>query len=329
MEDRDPQLAKDIRAIVEPHTAVDPELKSARRYSNLTAAEVRQALLTSKGYAEKDLPAERTMRDILNRMNYRLKRIQKGKPLKKIPETDAIFANVKAVREEVRDDPETLEISIDTKAKVSIGDYVRGGLTRTDSAGKVPPGWDHDPPAKEKMVPFGVLMVVTGILTLVFGSAETSDFWVDALQVWWLNVRGKCRGIRQLVIYVDNGPNNSGQRTQWLKRMVQFADWSGLVIRLVYYPPYHSKYNPVERCWSSLERKWNGVLLNCWEVIYACALRMTWYGIHPVVERITKAYAKKVSVPAKEMKKYNARLERSATLPKYDITIRPKKARGR
>ena len=59
--------------------------------------------------------------------------------------------------------------------------------------------------------------------------------------------------ITRLVIYLDNGPDNSGRRTQFLKRMVQFADWSGLEVRLVYYPPYHSKYNPVERCWSALE----------------------------------------------------------------------------
>jgi hypothetical protein len=79
------------------------------------------------GYAREELPAERTMRDILNRMNYRLKRLQKGKPLKKTEQTDAIFANVKAVRDQVRDDPETLEISMDTKAKVALGEYVRGG----------------------------------------------------------------------------------------------------------------------------------------------------------------------------------------------------------
>src|SRR3954465_3214161 len=120
------QLAADIRAIVEPHTHADPELKSSRRYTNLSAAEVRAALI-DKGYPRPELPSERTMRDILNRMNYRLKRIQKGKPLKKTEQTDAIFANVQAVREQVRDEPETLEISMDTKAKVSLGDYVRGG----------------------------------------------------------------------------------------------------------------------------------------------------------------------------------------------------------
>ena len=125
-EQKDPQLAADIRAIVEPHTQTDPELKSARRYTNLSAAEVRQALI-NRGYGDEQLPAERTMRDILNRMNYRLKRIQKGKPLKKTKQTDAIFANVKAVRAQVRGDPETLEISVNTKAKVALGDYARAG----------------------------------------------------------------------------------------------------------------------------------------------------------------------------------------------------------
>lgn len=126
LEEKTPQLAQDIRAIVEPHTQADPELKSARRYSNLSAAEVLEALQTKKGYAKENLPSERTMRDILNRLNYRLKRIQKGKPLKKTPQTNAIFANVKAVKEASKG-PDTLEISVDTKAKVNEGDYARGG----------------------------------------------------------------------------------------------------------------------------------------------------------------------------------------------------------
>src|SRR3954453_19872919 len=77
-EEKDPQLAADIRVIVEPHTYADPELKSSRRYTNLSAAEVRAALI-DKGYSQDGLPSEPTMRDIISRMNYRLKRIQKGK----------------------------------------------------------------------------------------------------------------------------------------------------------------------------------------------------------------------------------------------------------
>ena len=168
------------------------------------------------------------------------------------------------------------------------------------------------------------MIVATGALTLIFASKETSDFWVDALTAWWLQVGGGLGHVKRLVIYLDNGPNNSGRRRQFLKRLIAFADWSGLEVRLVYYPPYHSKYNPIERCWSSLEKKWGGALLNCLKVILQCALRMTWRGMHPVVKRLPGDYVDGVTVSNKEWKQYEARLDRSKALPKYDITIKPK-----
>jgi transposase len=174
-----------------------------------------------------------------------------------------------------------------------------------------------------KWTPFGVLVLATGTLMLIFGGQETSDFWADALMRWWRQARGQWRHIRRLVIYLDNGPKSAGTRTQWLKRMVEFADWSGLEIRLVYYPPYHSKYNPIERCWSSLEKKWGGTLLNSLQVILEQARRMTWQGKHPVVECLNGEYANGIRLTRKEMKPYEARLERSEALPKYDITIKP------
>ena len=175
-----------------------------------------------------------------------------------------------------------------------------------------------------KWTPFGVLVMATGALMLIFGAGETSDFWVEALMLWWERARPQYGHIRRLVIFLDNGPNNAGTRTQWLRRMVEFADWSGLEIRLVYYPPYHSKYNPIERCWSSLEKRWGGTLLNSLGVILEQARRMTWLGEHPVVECLQGDYPQGVRLTKKEMKPYEARLERSKTLPKYDITIKPK-----
>jgi hypothetical protein len=185
-------------------------------------------------------------------------------------------------------------------------------------------GWDHDPPAKEKWTPFGILMVATGALMLIFSTRETSDAWVDALRMWWGQARAGLGHVKRLVVYLDNGPKNSGRRTQFLKRMVEFTDWSGLEVRLVYYPPYHSKYNPIERCWSALEKKWNGVLLDRLKVVLQCALRMTWKGDHPTVRRLDGVYPDGVRLKAREMKVYEARLERSAALPKYDIVIKPK-----
>ena len=204
-----------------------------------------------------------------------------------------------------------------------------GEKTRTDSEGKVPQAWDHDPPAKEKLVPFGVLILLTGALTLIFGLHETSDFWGDCLRMWWTSVKDQFPKVRRLTIYLDNGPKNSGTRTQFLKRMIEFADWSGLEIHLVYYPPYHSKYNRIERCWSSLQQKWNGVLLTCWGIVKACAQRMTWKGQHPTVMKLDGDYPIGVIVPKKEMMELNKRLERSETLAKYDILIQPAIPRGR
>jgi len=174
-----------------------------------------------------------------------------------------------------------------------------------------------------------VLILGMSLLTLIFGVRECSDFWGDCMKTWWTSVRSRCRGIRRLVIYLDNGPKNSGVTQKFLRRMVEFADWSGLELRLVYYPPYHSKYNPIERCWSSLQRKWNGVLLTCWEVVRACALRMTWKGDHPEVHHLEETYTDETPVSKREMQHINSRLERSASLSKYDITIKPKVPRGR
>ena len=202
-----------------------------------------------------------------------------------------------------------------------------GGKTRTGADGKAAKGWDHDPPAKRKWTPLGILMLATGALLIIFGTQETSDFWVDGLQLWWLLVKDGLPAVRKLVIYLDNGPNNSGIRTQFLKRMIEFADWTGLEIRLVYYPPYHSKYNPIERCWSILEQKWGGALLNCLKVLLQEARRMTWRGQHPTLKRLHGEYPAGVRITKKNMKPHEARLERSAALPKYDITIRPSQPR--
>lgn len=158
---------------------------------------------------------------------------------------------------------------------------------------------------------------------MIFGQRETSDFWVDGLMLWWESVKGGMGHVERLVIYLDNGPKNSGSRTQWLKRMVEFADWSGLEIRLVYYPPYHSKYNPIEHCWGVLEQKWGGTLLSSLEVILQEARRMTWQGRPPEVKVLQGDYPNGVRLSKAQMRPYEARLDRSKTLPKYDITIKP------
>jgi len=157
-------------------------------------------------------------------------------------------------------------------------------------------------------------------------SADSSDFWADALQLWWQSVRGQMRHLKRLVIYLDNGPNNSGARLQWLRRLIAFADSSGLELRLIYYPPYHSKYNPIERCWSALEQKWGGSLLNGLKVILQQALRLRWRGRPPEVKRLEGDYGPGERWSRAGRKAVEGRLKRSANLPKYDITIQPRQS---
>jgi hypothetical protein len=169
-------------------------------------------------------------------------------------------------------------------------------------------------------------VLATGALTLIFCQRETSDSWADGLMMWWGLVKAQMGQVKRLVIYLDNGPKNAGNRTQWLKRMIEFADLTGLEVRLVYYPAYHSKYNPIEHCWGVLEQKWGGTLLVSLKVILQQALRMTWRGHPPTVRRLHGDYPDGVRLSRAQMKPYDRRLRRSAPLPKYDITIKPQES---
>jgi hypothetical protein len=86
-----------------------------------------------------------------------------------------------------------------------------------------------------------------------------------------------------------------------MQRMVDFVRHTRLHVRLAYYPPYHSKYNPVERCWGILENHWNGALLDSVEAVLAYARTMTWKGRHPAVELVTTTYKKGVKLTKRAM----------------------------
>jgi Rhodopirellula transposase DDE domain len=210
--------------------------------------------------------------------------------------------------------------SMDCKATVNLGEFSRGGLTR----GEVK-ACDHDLGCQAKYVPCGVVDEDSGHLRITFGSsAKTSDFIADTLAACWqaLPVHEQ-RATERLQLKMDNGPESSGMRTQFLHRMVQFADQIGKPIQLLYYPPYHSKYNPIERCWGILELHWNGTLLRDVDTLLAWAQSMTWKGCPPVVELTHKEYPRGVTLNKKAMRAVEDRLERHPELPKWDIFIRP------
>jgi hypothetical protein len=230
--------------MVDMKSQADPKFQSTFLYARVSARAVREELVKTKGYDEAKLPSRETIGAVLNRMGYRLKKTQKTKPLKKLPETDAIFENVFEQNQASADNPRSLQISIDSKAKVKIGNPSRDGKARSDS-------------------------------------------------------------------------------TQFIKRMVELSKKIDLKIRLVYYPPYHSKYNPIERCWAALENYWHGTILDSVDAAVAWASNMTWKSISPIVHLVETTYEKGVKVLPEDLKQYFPSWQRSDTLPKWDITIVP------
>jgi len=129
------------------------------------------------------------------------------------------------------------------------------------------------------------------------------------------------------VINADNGPENSGVRSQWLKRLVMFSAQENITIKLAYYPPYHSKYNPIERVFGVLENYWNGDPLRTVEKALGMAEGMTYKGVHPVAKLVTDVYAKGVKLSTQLRRLYENALDRLQELRKWSITITPDKAR--
>jgi hypothetical protein len=219
----------------------------------------------------------------------------------------------------VQADPTKLRLSLDAKAVVPIGAYSRGGKSRV-----VVKALDHDFRPTDKVTPYGILLPDHDRLYLYFTRGPvTSDFIVDCLQNCWRQIRTDFPLVQTLVLLQDNGPENHSRRTQFMQRMVELADTFQLSIRLTYYPPYHSKYNPIERVWSSLEQHWNGTLLDSLIVVLGFAQSMTWCKKHPQVNFIQQTYLKGVRLSQAAMGELERRLERLTGLEKYFVSIRP------
>jgi transposase len=206
---------------------------------------------------------------------------------------------------------------MDAKAAVKVGPFARGGKSRI-----VTKAADHDFQPIATVTPVGIFLPASDELFL-YGvtSKVTSDCLVDRLIDWWESVRERFSQITTLVINVDNGPENHSRRTQFMQRLVAFVQKYHLTIRLAYYPPYHSKYNPVERCWGILEQHWNGSLLDSVDAVIEFARTMTWKEVHPVVELVTTIYQTGVKLTKEAMETIESQLQRLPSLEKWFVDI--------
>lgn len=229
--------------------------------------------------------------------------------------TDDIFDQLAQVNQQAETDPTILRLSLDAKAVVKIGPFSRGGKSRVDTS-----ACDHDFKPKATVAPYGIFLPELDELFLYFTTSKvTSDFIADTLESWWSSNRDRFSHIQTLLLNQDNGPENHSRRTQFMKRMVEFSRKHKLNLRLAYYPPYHSKYNPIERTWGVLENHWNGSILDDINTVLHFAQSMTWKGLHPVVNLVTRTYQTGVRLTKQSMAEVENQIQRLSNLDRDDL----------
>ena len=209
---------------------------------------------------------------------------------------------------------------MDANATIPVGWFSRRGRTRV-----IVKAFDHDFKPEEKLTPYGIFLPQYDELYLYFTTGRvTSDFIVDCLEDFWQSVRTRFPQVKTLLINQDNGPENHSRRTQFMQRMTTFADTFQMTVDLAYYPPYHSKYNPIERVWGVVEKRWNGSILDTVETVLNFAKNLIWKDLPPkVVKLVTQPYSTGVCLTQKAMTALEQRFERLPGLEKWFVRISP------
>jgi len=243
---------------------------------------------------------------------------------KKIKATDAIFEKLKEEHEQASTDIRVLRISFDAKNKVAIGDFSRGGKNWT----KVEAG-DHDF-AKEHLTPFGFYLPDYKETSIyMVESKVTADCIVDLLSAFWATIKNRYPFVDTLLLNCDNGPECHSRRTQFMQRICLFTVEQNIHVKLCYYPPYHSKYNPVERVWGGLEQHWNTDILDTKNTAIKFVESFSWAQKKVVVVLWDKLYETGMKLTPKAMEKLETAIDRfNDFIGKWFIDIYPHKVKN-
>ena len=181
---------------------------------------------------------------------------------------------------------------------------------------------DHDFQPVATLTPVGIFLPQYNELYLFFVTSKvTADCLVDLLENWWHQVKDRFRMITNWVINADNGPENHSRRTQFMHRLVNWVNREQIPIQLAYYPPYHSKYNAVERTFGWLEQHWNGSLLDSIDAVLNFAKSLEFKGNRPVVKLVTQVYETGVKLNQKAMTELEKQFQRLPGLEKWFVEI--------
>jgi hypothetical protein len=315
-----PELAQEFRAVLQEHTAgspVEPEVV----WTDLTVAFVAERI-TERGIPVSVHVAEQ----LFEGHGYRRRKAQKDVPMGASPDRDGQFQNIARLRQQFLDQGDPV-LSIDTKKRELIGNFYRPGRLLSRQTVKT---FDHDFPkfACGVVIPHGLYDPRLNRGYVHLGTShDTSQFACDCLRDWWLRFgQPQYPGSRSVLLLADGGGSNSASTYLFKADLQQLADELGLEFRVAHYPPYGSKYNPIEhRLFCHLSRACQGVVFTDVELVKRLMEKArTQTGLRVVVDVLDKVYQTGRRVADQVKNALN--LVRDPFLPKLNYRILPRAA---
>jgi hypothetical protein len=280
-------LEQNFLDVLRDHTAGDP-MREGIKWTNLTRGEI------SRRLGERGTPAgKRVVKQLLKKHRYVKRKARKVKAMgPRHPDRNAQFENIARLKQEYLEAGQPV-VSIDTKKKELLGSFYRDGKLYTQEPVAV---FDHDFPtaASGAVFPHGIYDVVLNRAHINLGTShETSQFACDSIERWWQ--QQGCRQYPQatkLLLLCDGGGSNSASRYVFKEELQKLADRLGLEIRVAHYPPYCSKYNPIEhRLFPHVTRACQGVVFHTIQIVKELMEQTkTTTGLRVTVDIIDQGY---------------------------------------
>jgi hypothetical protein len=312
-----PQLRETFRAVLADHTAGSPVAEEII-WTDLTATDIAARL------SESGTPVSvHLVEQLLEEHDYHRRKVQKDLPLGEHQDRDAQFRNIARLKQEYLASLNPL-LSIDTKKRELLGTFYRAGRLLTTRTLRV---FDHDFPsyAEGVVIPHGLYDPRLNRGYLHLGTShDTSAFACDCLEDWWWRFgQEQYPGATSLLLLCDGGGSNSANTYLFKADVQALVNKMGVEVRVAHYPPYTSKYNPIEhRLFCHVTRACQGMLFRSMAVVKQLMEKTrTRTGLHVVVDVRDKVYetGRKVAESVKKA----LHLIRDLFLPKWNYRILP------
>ncbi len=319
---KDPRITEVFLEVVKDHTAGNPQREDVI-WTDLSGIEIRERL------KEREIDVSmRIVKWLLWKHGFKKRKIQKRRAIKQVANRDAQFEKISKLRQEYTNSDNPI-VSIDTKKKELLGSLHRGGAAYSKEEVR---SYDHDFPnlAEGVAIPHAIYDIKQNTASIHIGtSCETSEFVCDSIKKWWVE-KGSHEYTKatSILMLMDGGGGNSSRRYIFKEGLQKLVDEIGIEVRIAHYPPYTSKWNPVEhRVFPHVTRSMQGVMLKDHEMVKELIEKTkTKTGLKVVVSILKKVYA--IGKKATKGFKESMQIVFDKILGRWNYVVRPTSTEG-